>query len=483
MLDDLHIIAVPLSSRTDMVKVPGGDFEFNSYTVPGCETWTEGLPSVFLRNMCVDGWNFSLADGAVSDNPTNGYVAVVSPSSLTYNNSGVSRTPMHPFSEGGLGSSALGFIGDYGIAESGEFTLPKGKWILRGRKAARPMQAKMFGADGTKDTAFTATAFLGAEIIRGDVTADLGLSCTPENSSRPFVQIMQSCFWTNVIDVAADETVKLRFRCTGNGSMIVDDLEFVSVSSSMSEMDLIANPGFECEGACWEGYIPDGKIEYAKQKAQKDFSYSVDTWANGFAMLGGDYCGSLQNRSALYTSVDFPSPGLYRLTFHSRPRSDGQTGPMPLVARVLLADGSTNVICRVEPVLTSAFVEHSYLFRMSAGGTHRLELFAPGVPSGILNENVKDKANNLMFVDDVHIVKVDEAELSSPSIPEKLRVKVLDGAKLALDYPGTNIVSALRLGAEVVSGDSVVDAVTHPEYISGIGALCVKSPGTVLIVR
>ena len=104
-----------------------------------------------------------------------------------------------------------------------------------------------------------------------------------------------------------------------------------------------------------------------------------------------------------------------------------------------------------------------------------------GVPSGRLN-NGKDTANLTTHVDGVSIVKVDEAAQTAPTLPSKVRIDVAEGARLALDYPGTNRVRGVWFGG--VSADGrIVDAATYPDYVSGIGALEIVPSGSLLLFR
>ena len=60
-----------------------------------------------------------------------------------------------------------------------------------------------------------------------------------------------------------------------------------------------------------------------------------------------------------------------------------------------------------------------------------------------------------------------------------MSINVASGAKLELDYVGTNEVANLRLSGRRVIG--VVDATTHPLHITGTGALYAKPRGGVVI--
>ena len=84
------------------------------------------------------------------------------------------------------------------------------------------------------------------------------------------------------------------------------------------------------------------------------------------------------------------------------------------------------------------------------------------------------------FIDDVSF-KLETPSADTPSMPEDLVIDVSKGATLRLDYSGTGRVGKVRLGGNSVSG--AISAATHPEYISGDGALYVKPEPFAVIIR
>ena len=155
---------------------------------------------------------------------------------------------------------------------------------------------------------------------------------------------------------------------------------------------------------------------------------------------------------------------------HVRARADETGTHNPVRAYVLLSDGSTNEICRIKVPTGQNFVEYSYLFRMPEAGSHKLYIEGMGVPSGVIDKNGKDTANLTTLLDGVSVVKVNEAAQTMPSLPKNLRINVAEGSRLVLDYPGTNKVASVRFGGEAAIG-RIVDATSHPDYVTGIGAL------------
>jgi hypothetical protein len=72
-------------------------------------------------------------------------------------------------------------------------------------------------------------------------------------------------------------------------------------------------------------------------------------------------------------------------------------------------------------------------------------------------------------------------DVDVPSVPEKMRIEVANGAILALDFPGTLSTGSLKLGGTHVVG--LVNSDTHPDYICGMGTIDAKPVGSVLTIR
>ena len=479
IIDDVHLRAVATPDRTDTVKVPGGDFELND--VIGATSATPGVPGCFTRQIGMEeGWTFSVDEHALTQNPTNGYVTVATPSTLTYHSS-YYRTPFFPFADPGCGSGVLAFLGTCGIAQSEAFTLPAGRWLLRARMANFPMYVSL-PDNGEKN--FAAGPSIRAKLLRGDNTVqDLDLGHTPQTLTGVSIRhLPDTIIWTNVVDVAADEQVRLSLSPESACGMTLDDLEFMPADAAMPERNLVSNPYFERNGAAWGTHAAQSPVTYSTLLPSRSFAYATDSWAFGYAEFFGDYCARLHNNGGVNTYVGFPAPGLYRLTMHIRARADETGTHNPVHAYVLLSDGSTNEICYIKVPTGQNFVEYSYLFRMPEVGRHRLYIEGMGVPSGFLNKDGQDTANLTTLLDGVSVVKVDESAQVKPSLPEHLRISLAEGSRLVLDYPGTNRVASVRFGGSAVVG-SIVDAMTYPDYVTGIGALEVVPRNMMILFR
>ncbi len=239
--------------------------------------------------------------------------------------------------------------------------------------------------------------------------------------------------------------------------------------------DLIENPGFENRGAGWTKYVHDDGKTYVTQFSNPGFTYSTSSWAFGYTIIDGQYCGRLHNNGGFSTKVNFPSPGRYRLTLHMRSRTDNAANET--LAFVKLANGGRLEIFRMKPPLTQNFIEYSYAFDMTECGVRELVITGLGLgpDAKSTRRDGRIAADISTMVDGVHLRK--EPVETSPLLgrmapfPIDIAVTVAEGARLALDVPGTNRVASLMLGGRFASG--VVSSATHPAYISGKGTLVV----------
>ena len=70
---------------------------------------------------------------------------------------------------------------------------------------------------------------------------------------------------------------------------------------------------------------------------------------------------------------------------------------------------------------------------------------------------------------------------AAPSLPRNLKIEVAKGAQLLLDYTGTAKCGPVTYDGVTYTG--TIDATTHPEFVTGGGALEAMAVGTMLIVR
>ena len=119
---------------------------------------------------------------------------------------------------------------------------------------------------------------------------------------------------------------------------------------------------------------------------------------------------------------------------------------------------------------------YSDTFTVPEAGDYYFGLSGQGVPGAATN------ADKMTFLDGMSIHRVTETVDDVPAIPKGLRIKVASGARLVLDFKGTNEVSSVRLGGTLLTS-GVVDGESYPDYIGGMGALQIVPRNFVLSFR
>ena len=455
IIDGLRICPVA-QKASGVFKVPNGDFDRRNHA-----EGDSGMKTVFSRALTHEGWTLSLTDDPAYTDETNGYIAFCA------GGCPADKMGYYPYQELGSGSGVLGFFGKYGRATTAEFTLPAGRWLLKGDLAWW-----MTFLDNAPSGDYSAKPKVGAWLVRGGSTEPLGTITTIRHN-------MGSFCWPTVIDVAEPTTVQLIVGNTNSGSGVLDNLEFVPADVASGDENLVVDAG--CERLdCWTVY-KDTSF-YTRGDAER-FSYKQDVDAWGLDAFEGDFCLRLHNISGFYTPVTFPAPGLYRLTFHARPRPDSDTFSCnPVRAFVRLGDGSDLEIFRQKEMKRFwRFAEYTALFEIPADklpADGKLNFYIHGLGK----EGDAAGADRTTFVDGVSIVKVDPSTVVSPTVPESTRLYVAEGAMLNLDYPGTKIVKTLSLGG-VHKPAGVYSAANCPGYLTGMGSVEVKPDGMVITIR
>jgi hypothetical protein len=135
-------------------------------------------------------------------------------------------------------------------------------------------------------------------------------------------------------------------------------------------------------------------------------------------------------------------------------------------------DGVTKELGRTLVSRTSTeFIRHEYFFVSERAGAV-CQIVFQGVA-----ENTDDKSS---FIDAVSLVRVGGAE-SAPPLAAKSELTVASGAKLALNYVGTQTVERVSLGGRSYVGELTAAAV--PDFLEGVGALSSLPKGTMVIFR
>ena len=260
------------------------------------------------------------------------------------------------------------------------------------------------------------------------------------------------------------------------GAAMLDNFAFLPIEEVRD--NLITDGGFET-GEGWTFAAPERTSEGDFRSCQsRMLSYSSDPQFYGYARYEGNARLQMTDRGFATQEIAFPAAGRYRLRFHVSERADSRYTPenkglCPYRAWIA-RDGVTNVIGR-STSSTSNFVAHTWRFTVpdaSAPWTFGFEA---------VNEVTSSNRDRTVQIDGVSIVKDNTPVAETPDLPEKLEVSVAAGAELRLEFTGTNRIDRLSLGGVAVSG--IVSAATHPEYITGDGALEILPKGTILLFR
>ena len=261
-----------------------------------------------------------------------------------------------------------------------------------------------------------------------------------------------------------------------NGAAMLDNFAFQPITEVKD--NLITDGGFET-GEGWTFTAPERTSEGDFRSCQsRSLSYSSDPQFYGYARYEGNARLQMTDRGFATQEIAFPAAGRYRLRFHVSERADSRYTPenkglCPYRAWIA-RDGVTNVIGR-STSSTSNFVAHTWRFTVpdaSAPWTFGFEA---------VNEVTSSNRDRTVQIDGVSIVKDNTPVAETPELPEKLEVSVAAGAELRLEFTGTNRLERLTLGGRSVTG--IISAATHPDYITGDGALEIQPKGTILLFR
>ena len=299
--------------------------------------------------------------------------------------------------------------------------------------------------------------------------------------------VMCAYTWDKPFEVSGSETVTITFAFarkqgseSANTGLWLDDVRLVSYD----DREFVANGGFETSSKVlvnWaDGWLaltnhPAARLPFAQVQP---YSYRPDVFSAD--PIESDFFLYIQCTGGAAHPVTFDHAGLYRLSFYAAYSIRGASGNPTYAAstpvRAWLAQGAkTNEIGRTGAVLTTNFCQHVWNFRVKEPGEYLLGLQG--------TSTVKDGCN--VCVDAVSIRRVDERRYAerenAPLFGEKTKVSVAAGARLRVDFAGTNKVDELKLGGHKVKG--YIDVADYPEYLSGCGCFFVEPKGLLMIVK
>ena len=476
-LDNFDMVRVAEPTREVVCAIPNGSFERLVRPVGGGTASAEN-PYICARfstlNQAED-WTFEVKrDNEEGKAVTNGVIGVVTTGTSVKKSN---LMQFFPLSEAPVGGGALALVSTGGVAST-TFTVPAGTWRLRG---ALQRWATFWTFTGTTsvDVNMLGIPAIRASIVRGDgVATDLG---TVEQTT----QNLDTHMWPMAFTVSEGESVTLRLEQAASGSRaigLVTGLELVRDDTLVD--NLVLDPGFERFDGFW------GKEELPSPNTGRPMSYTwVGRYPNtsnpqywGYCNYAGDSRLRLQNACVAYQDIAIPSAGRYRFKMHVRARADSNYYANNPV-RVWLAQGSvTNVLATTPTLYSRNWMEVSYLVDVPAAGTWRLGLEGRSRPDVDEREfSGGSRADQDAHIDEVSLVRCTDAVDAAPSLPSGLRIDMAKGAQLLLDYSGTAKCGPVTYDGNLYLG--TIDAVTHPEFVTGPGTLEAISPGTLLIFR
>ena len=364
-----------------------------------------------------------------------------------------------PWSTGGMTQFYMTGTGSKLVAT---FTPPAGRWKLQADFSVWAVTSS-----------YGSSYRISAEVSTGDGTTSLGEYTATDRR-------LVARQWPNAF--ASDGTTPVTLTLTGSaisgGShAILDNL--VLVPARASDENLLSDPGIDGAGGWQIMKTPKpGTISGSAFGAWDSF-YTSNFGLSKFEGTG--YC-RLVNDDCLYQSVTFPTGGLYRLTVNLKSR--GTTSPSATfglnpIDVYLAKDGMTNLVGRSDNAATTNFNEYAFMFMVPpAGGTYDVGFRGTSVWGGEGAPSV----DHTTLLDAAWLCRVETDR--DIDLPGHLNIEVADGARLHLDFAGTNVVNSLRIAGRSYVGD--VSQATHPELypaLSGPGTLWIMPKGTVILFR
>lgn len=464
LIDDLKLVKDESLSRTGVWRIPYGDFSDIScdYAIfPDANTYKFQAANA----AALVGWT------CVQPNPvveTTGTFSGVVPCALaTRRGTATTSTSDGCYYNNRYEDSFAGV--QLQLCQNGSasttFTPPKGIFLLRGHLAMMPING-----NSSRCVAFHAS-----------ITPDGGEKVDLGAVERIYSTEMKRDVFPNAFESDGVTPVTLKLWVNGVSPSLLAD-----ANGNVVGLELVA-----AENLGGQNLVENGEFEsmsgWTIEKFNATYYPERYTSNNDTAWGASRYRGSANNLKmtgpgVVSRSITIPAAGVYRFQAAARCRfyaaatsvKSGATDWGPNEIRFWLArNGETNEICNVLPSCTN-FYESAASFRVDAPGEYTLGI--EGIPPPNKHTNPMDMTS---FVDGVQIVPVTFTE-ETPGLSEHTRITVAAGAKLRLDFPGTNQVSSLHLGGKAYFG--TVTAETAPDYISGPGALTVVPDSGLFII-
>ncbi len=329
-------------------------------------------------------------------------------------------------------------------------------------------RVSFLGAGGAGGSPFTRTGFTSVNARHTlNVTLD-GVSIAPIRLGPPGFQPYE----VTLPAVTPGQTAVIGFEGSSgtNGHMrigLIDDVRVTYVGPSVVQEGGFENPvtggtAIAPGGAAWSfTSVADSGDPHTKS------GVCVERQPFVFAVPMGRQVGWMQRGAWIRQAVTFPEDGYYAVSFMAAARTEGDYARTGHDFALMLNDVT------VGTVTTTDYLYERYTFRLpyvKAGVSYQL------VFQG-LNSAGGDRGS---AIDDVRVTRLTVAEEYVP-FPEGLTIELAEGAKLTLDFAGTQPLHALRINGRHASG--TVSAATHPAAITGTGTLQLPNLGSLLFLR
>ena len=455
-VDFFAVTRIPEKAESGVWMIPGGDFEnaasYMDFDNPGVNALTDWVIN--------DGESTPSENGFRAIEPIfPGYYAGCA--WWTFNR-------LYGYKVfGNDGSVQLSFWGRYSgntATASLTFTPPAGTWKLRAK-------AMRWYGTGSSRGNYDGVGAMEATIAVGSEEGAQSFGTASISQMMPLDTV-----WPVAVTFDGNTSVTLTLRQTvENACVIVDD--FVLVDAAIADGELMPDGGFalgKWTGTPWTFT----KGEYGGAVSWRNYSdFGTQTYYCNDPVEGYQ-CINISDNGIATSSISIPEDGIYRLSYWTSSRYDAPwssfayTGRNPI--RIWLKDGNDTMTVLDESEVTSTnFVERTRLVSLSAGD------YTVGIEGMNDRSVVKDRNS---CVDKVSLTRYVEADFKdTPDTSEDLDIVVASGAKLRLDFAGTNQVRNVIYNGHRKSG--LISAETHPEFVEGPGVLKTKKYGFTVIVR
>ena len=448
LVDDIHLFRV--GDYKASYKIPGGDFE----EIGGVKyvNGNVSLPTTMSTQYTVKGWAFS----------TNYYMSY--PEVAPVNSQMLGEAGRHNGNCYNGGRRPYG--GEYqllfrhaGAKATTTFTPPTGRWYLKCHTGLW---------SNYDNPRLKATVAMGATTNElGEISVDKLYKPQPNVWATPFTA-----------DGTTEATLTLTYLDSASQYHGINADDFELVAEYENDRDFIRNGDMELP---WD---VNGTVSYRTSWTTvdgKDFGGSGGLVSREYGRddIGhfgpdhgsGDYYIEFYYQGGVRQDVTLPHAGWYRLSFlmKSRIYSGNPSCQKVPVELIDMATSTTNRITYVDGVSKGVYEQRSCVFHVDSAGTYRL-LFR-GTAGG-----------TYALLDDVSLkfVGVDGTGATSMPGADKLDINIAAGARLQLDFSGTNTIHHFKSAGLTYGG--VVDKNNCPE-IDGAGALLAIPYGTMLMIR